>query len=205
MATKSSVISGMGVAMSLVQSLVGAVKKAGGTDEDIHRLTTPEANGVWEKIAQAIVHAGRRFGEVFPVVVDYSRSLKDSIAAGCYDWVNSGITQEHFPAEKDEQGTKEQSFTLYHFGEETESNWVIAQMDRDGKRPATIRELLAFGEANPEFQGYFPVIALKSVWVCRGGDHACADIGSRSGKRYLDLNWYNHRWHGNCRFLAVSK
>ena len=40
MATKSSLISGMGVAMSLIQGLVNAVKNAGGSDEDIHRLTT---------------------------------------------------------------------------------------------------------------------------------------------------------------------
>lgn len=205
MATKSSVISGMGVAMSVVQSLVGAVRKNGGTDDDIHRLTTEDANGVWDKIAKLVIETGKKFGEVFTLVVNYSRSLKDSIAAGRYDWVNSDITEEHFPVEADEKETKEQSFTLYHFGKNMESDDVIAAMEKDGKRPATVRELLAFGEVNPELQRQFPIIALKSVWVVRLGNRRVACLGSDSVKRGLYLSWFDFGWSGDCRFLAVSK
>ena len=212
MATKSSVISGMGVALSLVQSLVASVRKTAAeaglseeeADKQLHRLTTEEGNGVWDKIANLVIEVPKKFGEVFTFIVDYSRSLKDSITAGSYNWVNDDITEEHFPAKPEEQGTKEQSFTLYHFGKDTESDWVIAQMDKDGKRPATIRELLAFGEKNPELQRQFPIIALKSLWVNRNRHRRYSCLFGRSGRRSVLLHWYGYRWRGHCRFLAVS-
>ena len=212
MATKSSVIFDMDVALSLGQTLVASVRttaaEAGLSEEEadkqLHRLTTTDANGVWDKIANLVIEPAKKLAEVFTLVVDYARSLKDSIAAGSYDWVNSDITEEHFPAES-EQGQKEQSFTLYHFGKNTESDWVIAQMDKDGKRPATIRELLTFGEKNPELQRQFPIIALKSVWVDRSGCRSVAYLGSNSVRRYLFLSWCGGSWDDCCRFLAVSK
>jgi len=180
MASKSNVISGMGVAMSLVQTLVGAVKKAGGTDEDIHRLTTADANGVWDKIAGLIMEAGKKAREIFTLVVDYGRSVKDGVKAGCYDCANPDITEGNFPAGKNEQGKKEQSFTLYHFGKDMGSNGAIAKMQEDGKRPATLRELLAFGQAHPELQREFPIIALGSVWAHPYGSRYVPYLGRDS-------------------------
>lgn len=206
MATKSSVISGMGVALSLVQSLVASVKKAGGTDEDIHCLTTQDANGIWEKIATVVVEACKKAKEAFTFVVDYGRSISESVKAGRYDYANSDVTDEHFTAEEYEKGKKEQSFKLYCFdGKETESDWVIAQMDKDGFRPATVRELLAFGEKNPELQRQFPIIALRQSWVYRNGNRSVACLAGCDTERELGLGWYDRGWHGRCRFLAVRK
>lgn len=157
------------------------------------------------KTNNLIIESGKKTAEFLTLVVNYSRSLKDSIKAGGYDWVNSDITEEHFPAEKQEKGKKEQSFSLYHFGKDAESDWVIVQMDKDGKRPATIRELLVYGEKFPETQRQFPIIELGSVWVRCGGNCDYAYLDSSSGGRDLDLNWYGFRWHDYCRFLAVGK
>lgn len=208
MATKSSVVSGMGVALSLIQSLVASVKKVGGTDEDIHRLSTQDANGVWDKIATLVVEAGKKAKEVFTFVVDYGRSLADAVKAGRYDYANDDITDEHFPAEEWEKGKKEQSFKLYHFGKEMESDDVVVQMDNDGFRPATVRELLAFGEKNPELQRQFPIIALKQFWVNRYGFRGVVYLGRSGARRLLSLSWCGGGclwWGGSCRFLAVSK
>lgn len=205
MATKSSVISGMGVALSVVQLLVGAVKKNGGTDEDIHRLTTTDANGVWDKIASLVIEAGKKGSQVFTLVVDYGRSVKDGVKAGSYDYANPDITEEHFPANKDEQDTKEQTFALYHFGKVIHSDDVIAQMEKDGKRPATLRELFAFGAKNPELQKEFPIIELGSFWVSRVGDRCVAYLSRCSSERSLGLDWYGHSWLDHCRFLGVGK
>lgn len=172
MAQKSSVISGMGVVLSIVQTFVASVK---------------------EKV-----------GGVFTLVVNY-RILKDLIAAGRYDWVNDDITEENFPAEKEEQGTKEQSFTLYHFGEDMRSDDIVAQMQKNGKRPATIRELLVFAEKYPKPQRKFLITALKSVWVDRYGHcRVLCLVGGTSG-RGLYLGCYDGIWLGGCRFLAVGK
>ena len=205
MATKSSVISGMGVALSLVQSLVASVKKAGGSDEDIHRLTTQDANGVWDKIAAVVVEAGKKAKEAFIFLVDYGRSVADSVKVGHYDYANSDIADEHFPAEEWEKGVKEQSFKLYHFGRDMQSDDVVAQMDKDGFRPASVRELLAFGEKNPDLQRQLPIIALKQVWVDRDGSRCVAYLVKRGAKRKLFLGWYDDKWRVHCRFLAVRK
>lgn len=142
---------------------------------------------------------------MFTFVVDYSRGLNESIKAGCYDWTDGDINEVYFPPSKEEKGQKEQSFSLYHFGKDIDSDWVIAQMEKDGKRPATLRELLAFGETNPELQRQFPIIALGFVWVGRRGGHSVAYLDSNSGDRFLSLRWCVLGWLGGCRFLAVSK
>jgi undecaprenyl-diphosphatase len=52
---------------------------------------------------------------------------------------------------------------LFHFNRDISSEDAIAEMDKDGFRPATLAELLALGEAQPELQKQFPIIALSSV------------------------------------------
>ncbi|MEK7061874.1 MAG: hypothetical protein AAB957_01290, partial [Patescibacteria group bacterium] len=94
---------------------------------------------------------------------------------------------------------------LYHFGKKTESDWVIAEMAKDGKRPATLRELLAFRENNPELQRKFPIIALGSVWVGRDGYRRVVYLYRYHSERDLSLYWYESDWLGFCRFLGVSK
>lgn len=215
MATKSNVVSGMGVALSLIQTLVASVRKKAAqsgmsedeADKNLHLLTTPEANGVWDKIASLVLEVGKKVAQVFTLVVDYTRSVKDSIAVGKYDWKDKDkdITDKNFPLAEHEVGTKEQMFTLYHFGKNTQSDWVIAQMAKDGKHPATLRELLAFGEDNPELQREFPIIALGSVWVGRDGGRRVPCLGRDDWRRRLGLGWYGSGWGGDCRFLGVGK
>ena len=202
---KSSIVAGAGLLTGIFTRMVAEVKKAGGTDDDIHRLTTPDANGVWEKIATVIVEAGKKVTQVFTMMVDYGRSVQDSIAAGKYDYKNEDITEKNFPPIKDEAGKKEVQFTLYHFGKDVDSDFAIAEMLKDGKRPATLRELLAFGEANPELQREFPIIALLSVWVSRSGGRDVPCLNGCDSERDLVLGWCGSGWDGYCRFLGVSK
>ena len=180
MIAKSSMIFRMVVAISLIQTLLVLVTKAGGMEN---------------------------VTKVYTFVVDYSLPLKDAVKTGRYDHAEKNITDEHFPAKKDEQGLKEKSFTLYHFGydtEYTESDWVIAQMNKDGNRPATIRELLAFAKANPDLQRNFPIVALRSVWVGLGRKRV-ACLGGFSSGRAISLRQLDTLWPGKSRFLAVSK
>lgn len=139
------------------------------------------------------------------ILVDYDQVLQDAIAEGYYDWSNSDITEEHFPRGEDEKGIKEQTFTLYHFGKDAKTDWVIGQMEKDHKRPAGLRELLVYGKANPEIQRYFPIFELKDVWVLRSGNRRFAYLSEWDSERELSLNWDVNAWRGHCRFLAVSE
>lgn len=141
-------------------------------------------------------------GDNYPITVDYNLSLEQMIAAGHYDWVNADITSNHFPVGS---GTATLEGRLVHYGKNMSSEAVLADLDQNGLRPATLAELLAFGAKYPELQRQFPIIELGSLWQSPGGgrDVACLDRDGR--KRSLDLGWFGSDWHGSCRFLAFRK
>ncbi len=141
---------------------------------------------------------------VFNLVVDYSRPINDSIAAGNHRYNRSEINDKNFPPVEHEQGKKNVQFTLYRFCKIVDSCYVIADMERDGMRPATLRELLAFSEVNPELQE-LPLISLGSIYVSHIDDHRVVYMRRCRSQRGLDLRYCYGRWRGYCRFLAVSK
>ena len=57
MAAKSALISGMGVALGLVQGLVSAVRELGGTDEQIHELVTEQGKPKLVEMARVVIGA----------------------------------------------------------------------------------------------------------------------------------------------------
>lgn len=139
----------------------------------------------------------------FNIVVDYNRSLTQMIKAGNYDWINDNITSKNFPLKG--KGKHELTAVLFHFDRYIESDDAIAEMDKQGYRPATIEELLAFGEKYPELQKEFPIIALDSVWRVSRGDRRVPYLGWDGLRRCLGLRWFDSRWGANCRFLAFRK
>ena len=141
--------------------------------------------------------------QTFPVTVDYGRSIEEMVASGKYDWSNSDITSKHFPI-----GTKGQvgvNIELVHFNRPMESDEVLRELDKQGLRPATLPELLAFGATYPEKQREFPIVALGSVWRDLDGIRHVACLYGNAGDRGLDLRWYENGWVVSCRFAAVRK
>ncbi len=196
----SSIVSGAGLLTSVWTELMKEVQKLGGSDDDIHLLARPEGAETIAKIAKIIV--GNAV-EIFQVIVDYKMTLADMITTGKYDWVNSDITQEHFPVAG--KGTIELKAELIHFGKPMSTDNVLKEIDRRGLRQATLPELLAFGAKYPERQREFPVVALGSVWALSGGDRFVPYLRERDSSRLLSLDWYDDVWFGDCRFLCVRK
>lgn len=147
---------------------------------------------------------GMKAPEVFTLVVDYGRSVKDGVVAGKYDYADSKISDYCFPPTEYERGAKGQFFMIYHFGIRVDYQYVIAEMEKDGNRPATLRELLALGEAKPDLQRQFTINALGSEFVSYPG-HAMAYLWGYGSKRYLHLRYYKDSYTSNQYFLAVSK
>lgn len=150
----------------------------------------------------ALLPTEQSIGPTYPVAVNYDLSLAGMIRAGRYDWVNSDITGEHFPVNGVD--TKEVVFELVHFNQDMSSDDVLRKLDKRGMRPATIEELLAFGEKYPELQRQFPIVALGSVWR-RLDDRDVPYLYRYGSERDLHLYWFEDRWSGNFRFLAVRK
>lgn len=141
--------------------------------------------------------------QTFTVMVDETLALADAIAEAKFDWVNENITEKNFP--KPKGGTKSsREIAIFHFGKTMSSEDVIAKMDAEGYRPATIWELLAFARDNPDLQRQFPIVALGSVGVV-GGDRSVACFDRGGSRRDLTLDWFVGGWRGDCRFLAVRK
>ncbi len=140
---------------------------------------------------------------IYPLSVDYNRSIEEGIKAGKYDWFNNDITSSHFPSE--ETGIKEVPLDLIHFGKDKTTDEVLSELDKTGMRPVTLKELLALSEKHPDLQREFPIIALGSVWQDPGGGRCCADLDGSGSERGLGLCWVGGRWDDGCRFAAVRK
>ncbi len=167
------------------------INKLGGMD-GVHRFLSSEM----------VVKTAER-SNVYPLTINYERTVEDGVKAGKYDWTNNDITSDHFPSK--EAGTKEVSVELIHFGKDKTTNEVLSELDNAGMRPATLKELLALSENHLDLQREFPIVALGSVWRPPGGSRDCACLyGSGSG-RSLNLGWIGYRWDGHCRFAAVRK
>jgi hypothetical protein len=96
----------------------------------------------------------------YPLQVDYGKSIEDSVRAGRYDWVNRDVTSANFPS--DEAGHGMISVVLVPFSPQASLEYVLHLQAEAGQRPATLKELLAFGETYPEVQKKLPIIALGS-------------------------------------------
>lgn len=133
--------------------------------------------------------------------VNYDRSIEDSVKAGNYDRISDSITDKRFSSST-ESGVKEVEGAIYHFNKEIPSQTVIFQMERDGYRSATMKELLAFGEQNPELQRRFPIAALGSVAEIRG--YRRVGLLDKDGStRCFYLIFFDCDWSDHICFLAV--
>ncbi|MFH1162328.1 MAG: hypothetical protein V1696_03610 [Candidatus Jorgensenbacteria bacterium] len=130
-------------------------------------------------------------------------TFEDRIARGKYDWVNSDITEEHFPTNVTADYEAEQK--LFHFNHLIGSEAAIAEMDKEGFHPATLAELLVLGETQPELQKQFPIIALGSLSRHSGSHRFVPALRWFGSGRGLNLHWFERDWGDGDRFLAVRK
>ncbi len=139
---------------------------------------------------------------VYPVAVDYGKSVEEMVELGRYDWSNDAITSNNFPTER--SGREKIQIELVHFSWYGGTDEVLKELNGMGLRPAELRELLAFGEKYPEVQREFPIIALGSVWRSPGGRRV-PYLGGSSSVRRLGLRWVEIDWEEIYRFAAVCK
>lgn len=151
------------------------------------------------------------------IIVDYSLSLEQMIAAGCYRFVRrSDITPKNFPM--DGAGVVELKSQIIHFNRPISSKDAVKELEKIGLRPATIEELLAFGAAYSRARKMFTIVALGSSLkifdnrncppakyrnvVCLVRD---MDAFKNTRSWDLDLQLWDGDWPKNIRFLAIPK
>lgn len=157
----------------------------------------PVAGGDWGKDIRFLV--------IREVAADKSIKLADMVAAGRYDWVSLDANEKNFTV-KPERFTTE-GVEIVDFGRRITTKAILAELERNHLRPATIEELLAYGAAHPDEQLKHPIVALGSSWTNRYG-HPCVPVlGGFDGERGLDLDWGapDDEWLGGDRFLVGFK
>ena len=137
------------------------------------------------------------------LVVDYTKTVKQAIADGNYDWINGDINDKNFGT--NQIGASTEITKLFNFNRDINSEYVITEMDKAGYRPATLMELLALGAAHLELQRRFTIVALGSVWF---GAHdflyvPCLSVSDSESK--LILYWFGGDWSACYGFLGVRK
>lgn len=142
--------------------------------------------------------------QTFRLAVNYDRCVEDGVKAGQYGWVNSGITQEHFP-QKRTGVSAEAEVQLAHFGRDMEADEVLRDLGAIGLRPAELPELLVLGEKRPGLQREFPIVALGSRWQRSRGNCYVPCLFKRDTERALGLDRVGGKWSSVCHFLAVNK
>ena len=191
------VVSGMGLAMSIITSLADAVRKLGGTDEDIHRLATPEGAGLIQKFAEMIVSAVNPFATVF--INPAKLFLRD-------------MTKEGWELLQDvKYKAGEVQLKLVEFfkpGESSVRGDVMAER---------AKELGAnLGQKHAEFllenQHLIPVKFRKfyltfpgTVWRDLHGDRRVLYLLWCGGRWCLNFEWLKSVWHGYGRLLGLRK
>lgn len=196
-----TLLSVIGFVFELVRVTVNALRKRDGTVDHLRRLLNDSK--LVDQVFDLIVGAAKKAASAFTVVVDYTKSLADMIAAGRYDRQNDNITAKHFLVSGSGQVTV--GLELVHFGKDMSTEDVLVELDKRNLRPATLPELLAFGAKYPDEQRKYPIIALGSVWSDWSGGRSVVCLAGRAGGRGLNLRYSDRGWNDQCCFLAASK
>ncbi len=200
----SELLKNFGKMFEVVKTLVNAVLDMGGNDEDVLRILKDKK--LAQKFAEMLLaERGITIPDGYEVLsVNYALKLIDAITAAAFDWKNDDIVEKNFPNQAHENGEQNLQVKLYHFGKGMSSEDVVSAMDKDGFRPATLRELLAYTVKNPDEQRKYTIVGLGSFWS-RGGDRDVPCLGLDGYERELHLGWWSDDWNGYYQFLAVRK
>ncbi|MFC1623604.1 hypothetical protein ACFL05_00595 [Patescibacteria group bacterium] len=170
---------------------------------DVMQCWIENPTALQKVLAEALCPPKNYITHTFTILVDETKTVEELVKEGKFDWSNDDIISKNFP--QPEGGAKsEKEIALFHFNKTMTSDDVIAEMDKDGYRPATIWELLGLGIIQPDLQREFPIIALGSVCVLLGGRRV-AGLYRHAGERPLDLGWFVDSWSDFCRFAGVRK
>ncbi|MFA5124500.1 MAG: hypothetical protein WC473_01555 [Patescibacteria group bacterium] len=227
----AAVISAMGALLSIVTDLVAYIRDLkGDVGECIYRLAQPEGKETLKAIAELLVQhwqkakgAERVVKQIVSqylitahnVILDFSQTLEQMIAAGGYDWKNIDITADNFPVRG--LGQCQIRVELLHFNQhfangdliiaklQEVNTWLASQGANYRYRFAFIQELLALGAAFPDLQLSFPIAAFGSIWRQAGGYRLFAYLDRSDARRSLSLRRLGHGFHGRWRFAVVRE
>ncbi|MFZ2201786.1 MAG: hypothetical protein WAV56_00125 [Microgenomates group bacterium] len=182
--------------------LLAKLEAAGLTGQLAQKVIQSRGNTLAKEIV-ALIRGPQPDFPSYSVLVDYGQTVERLIRDGSYDWVNDDITSRNFPSS--ERGNAQIDIFLLNFDRNISSEDAIREMDTQGLRPATLKELLALGATHTNLQRENPIVALGSEWRNPDGDRGVPDLIRGGSVRGLSLGWFVGDWFPGWRFAAVRK
>jgi hypothetical protein len=142
----------------------------------------------------------------FSVIVDYDLPLGEMIAACKFDWVNDDINKEWFPDDH-RTGLAKVDFTIDRLNKSIASEGLLQTLDKNlgFRRPATLKELLAFRAKHPNEQEKYCIAARGSVGEnCIGEEVVAVARLDPDSQRTLFLHPIKGGWDNRFRFLTAT-
>lgn len=139
--------------------------------------------------------------ESFRVFCDYNETVEEMLLCGNYAWVDPSVCSETFPSSRVDRSWY--VVDLVCFNKIMKSEQILNTINRIGRRPIGLKELLAFGATYQSEQLKSPIIALDSVYQDRYGDQRIAVLVGYGHVRGLDLGWFKGKSRQYDRFATV--
>ncbi len=127
-------------------------------------------------------------------------TFSEMVKAGHYDLVDREISASRKTV--DPENFTADGLLLVRFAHSVSTEMVLMSMIRDGLRPATNEELLAFGAEKPEEQKKYPVVALSQFLQDPNGEGFALCLDWDGNSRVLVLFSLDYEWNESYRFLA---
>jgi len=144
---------------------------------------------------------------VFPVDLDHRYSFEDLVRMGCYDWVDSTITEVLFPfPKKKRRGTASLVLVDYPYTkQDVTTNSLVYYAQSKKFELAQTEHLLLFGLTYPKMQRLMHVVALGSKPRLKASHtNVVVLTGSHQG-RSLTTRHFNAEWPTRIyKFLCVK-
>lgn len=213
----------LGIFDNILATLFRKMDKKDLTEEDFHRLSTPEGEVILDKLVEFMVEQFGKAEKVFTAVVNYGRSLKKKTTAlrksGKLTGINDGILEYELDEKLSvgpttQTGKKNLCFKLFRFGRTVSSEEARREMEKEGYYPALPTQGADFLEENfeevealrqEESDKTLLIAMLSSVFVSPGGDCHVACFHLVGTRRVLDLSWFGHDWYDDWFFLGVCE
>lgn len=133
--------------------------------------------------------------------VNYDRSVEEMVKVGCYIWAHEHISSINFPSK--ENGSRRINFSVFNFDYRTSPKEVIPLMEGVGFRQATLKELLAYGEASLSTGKTFPVAELGDKSLMYGCLMAVYVYCAHPRRVYVSA--FDYFWEKGSSFLGIER
>lgn len=141
--------------------------------------------------------------ETYHVEVDYSKTLEQMIEEAQFDYINSGITSEHFHVNG--EGRTVGKMVLFSYPDNRNTEDIIDDIRARGYRPAKIEELVALATKYPTLQQKGnPIIGFGTMWSRAENERVVPVLRGGDQDRNMHLLRINNKWNPSELFAAVK-